>query len=93
MRRTAFETSDLHLRPQSLEPVEYVNWDYFSDASTRKSTICYVFMMAGAAESWCSSVQEVVALSASGADYVSLCTGVKEALWLRRLVVNLKLGL
>ena len=73
----------------SLEPLGYVDADWAGDVATRKSTSGYMFVMAGGAISWCSRQQEVVALSSTEAEYISLCTGVKEAIWLRRLVSNL----
>ena len=78
---------------QSLEPVGYVDADWAGDVASRKSTSGYVFIMGGGAVSWCSRQQEVVALSSTEAEYISLCTGVKEAIWLRRLVSNLGIKL
>lgn len=63
----------------------YVDSDWAGDTSNRKSTSGYVFMMCGAPVSWSSRQQEVVALSSAEAEYVSLCSGTKEAIWLRRL--------
>lgn len=75
----------------SLEPVGHVDSDYASDVATRNSTSGYVFMMAGAAVSWCSRLQEVATLSSNEAEYVSLSNGVKEAVFLLRVVANLKI--
>ena len=76
---------------KDLEPLGFVDSDYAGDVTTRKSTSGYVFIMAGGAVSWCSRQQEVVALSSTEAEYISLCSGLKEAIWLRRLVSNLDL--
>jgi len=62
----------------------------YSDASWasepgRKSTSGYVFMMAGAAISWCSKQQSTVALSSSESEYVALSWSSREAIWLQRL--------
>ena len=75
-----------------LEPKGYVDADWAGDTATRKSMSGYMFVMAGGAISWCSRQQEVVALSSTEAEYISLCSGTKEAIWLRRLVVNLEIG-
>lgn len=42
-------------------------------------------MMGSAAGSWAAGQQEVVALSSTEAEYISLCIGVKEITWNRRL--------
>ena len=76
-----------------LEPYGYVDADWASDISSRKSTSGFVFVMAGGAISWCSRQQEVVALSSTEAEYISLCTGMKEGIWLKRFISNLGIGL
>ena len=76
---------------KDLEPLGFVDSDYAGDVTTRKSTSGYLFTMVGGAVSWCSRQQEVVALSSTEAEYISLCSGLKEAIWLKRLVSNLKL--
>jgi hypothetical protein len=43
----------------------------------------------GAAVSWCSKRQNIVALSSTESEYVGLCLASKEAIWLRRMVNNL----
>lgn len=42
--------------------------------------------MSGAAVSWCSRQQEVVALSSTEAEYIGLCSVGKDAVWVRRLL-------
>lgn len=73
----------------ALEPFGYVDSDWAGDVIARKSTSGYVFVMGGGAVSWCSRQQEVVALSSTEAEYISLCSGMKEAIWLKRLVSDL----
>lgn len=43
-----------------------------------------VTIMAGAAVSWYSRQQEVVALSQTEIEYISLCSGTEEKIWTRR---------
>ena len=64
----------------------YSDSDWAGDVSDRKSTSSYVFMMAGAAVSWCSRKQTVIATSSCEAEYVAMCMACKEAVWLKRLV-------
>lgn len=66
-------------RRVSLEPVGYVDSDYARDVALRNSTSGYVFMMAGAALSCSSRLHDVLTLSSTEVEYVSLSTGVKEA--------------
>lgn len=72
-----------------LEPVAYVDSDYAGDVLSRKSTSGGRFKMVGAAKTWCSRLQETVALSSTDAEYVSLTTATKEAAWLGRLLSGL----
>ena len=46
--------------------------------------------MSGAAVSWLSKKQPVVALSTTEAEYIALCTAAQEATWLRRLLTDIK---
>ena len=59
--------------------------EWAGDASDRKPTSAYVFMMVGAAVSWCSRKQSMIVTSSCEAEYVALCMTCKEAVWLKRL--------
>jgi hypothetical protein len=48
----------------------YVDSDFVGDLDKRKSTIGYVFMLAGGAVSWLFKLQTVVALSTTEAEYI-----------------------
>lgn len=71
--------------------VGYADSDYAGDTGTRKSTSGYIFLMAGAAVSWKSKKQTVVATSSCEAEYVASCLATKEAVWLARLIGDLTL--
>ena len=68
----------------------------FSDAdwggckTSRKSTSGAIFLIAGGAVSWKSKKQSCVATSTCEAEYIALCLAVKEAIWLSRLVSDIK---
>ena len=47
--------------------------------------------MCGGAVSWKASLQSVVALSTTEAEYIALSEAVKEAIWLKGLVIELGL--
>ena len=63
----------------------YVDSDMAGDLDKRRSTTGYVFTFAGAAISWASRKQQVVALSSTEAEYIALTEGAKELIWLQRL--------
>ena len=62
----------------------------YSDASYAeekdyKSVGGYVFLQAGAAITWRSTKQDIVAQSSAEAEYIALAEAAKEALWIRKL--------
>jgi hypothetical protein len=63
----------------------YSDASYADDRQDRKSTSGYVFMMNGGAVSWKSSKQPIVSLSSMEAEYIALCSAVKEGLWFKKL--------
>ncbi|KAH9714562.1 hypothetical protein KPL71_020696 [Citrus sinensis] len=67
----------------------YVDSDFAGDLDKRKSTTCYVFTLAGAAVSWVSKLQTVVALSTTEAEYMAATQACKEAIWIQRLLEEL----
>ncbi|KAH9706497.1 hypothetical protein KPL70_012225 [Citrus sinensis] len=67
----------------------YVDSDFAGDLDKRKSTTGYVFTLAGAAVSWVSKLQTVVALSTTEAEYMAATQACKEAIWIQRLLEEL----
>ena len=65
--------------------------DFTGDLDKRKSTTGFIYTMCGGAVSWKSSLQLVVALSTTEAEYIALAEAVKEAKWLRRIISELGL--
>ena len=72
------------------KPLGYSDADWAGEVPGRKSTSGYVFMLNGAAISWSSRTQSVVALSTTEAEYYALCEATKEALHVRKLLAELK---
>jgi len=68
----------------------YTDSDWAGDKDDRKSTSGYVFLLGGAAISWKSRKQDVVATSSTEAEYVALTEAAKESVWLRRLLIELE---
>ncbi len=73
-----------------LQPLHgYCDSDWGGDRDTRRSTTGHVFKSAGAAVTWSSQKQSLVALSSCEAEYVALAAATQQAQWLRRLVQDL----
>lgn len=60
---------------------------------TRRSTTGYVFKVHGGAIAWKSKRQNTVALSTTEAEYMASADAAKQAVWLRRLLEDVGLGL
>lgn len=67
----------------------YCDSDYAADKETRRSTSGVVFTFGGNTISWKSSLQKVVALSSTEAEYMALTDAANEAVWLKGLVSEL----
>ena len=66
-------------------PIGYCDADWASDIDDRKSVSGNLFVYGGAAISWLSKKQHIVALSTTEAEYASSSLATQEAVWLRRL--------
>ena len=55
--------------------------DWQSCVDTRRSNTGYVFLIGGAAISWCSKRQRSVTLSSCEAEYVAACEATRELIW------------
>ena len=67
----------------------YVDSDWAGCADTRKSTTGYVLMFNGAAISWKSKRQNVIALSSAEAEFMAASSLVQEVMYLRKLLERL----
>lgn len=75
-----------------LKFIAYSDSDWSGDILDRKSTMGYVFLIAGAPVSWCSKKQSVVALSSCEAEYIAACSAACQGIWLSSLLEELKAG-
>lgn len=74
----------------SMVPLVYTDADWAGDRANCRSVSGFVALMSGGAVSWCARQQEVVALSSAESEYISMCNGAKETMWLRRLASGMQ---
>lgn len=86
-------TTNLGLKYQKSEnqTIGFIDADWASDKTDRKSTTGYFFNVYGNIILWASSKQTIVALSSTEAEYVATTSAVKEALWLIKMMNDMKL--
>lgn len=65
--------------------------DIVTDIDSRKSTSEYMMTFVGGSVSLQSKLQKCVALSITVAEYIATVEACKEALWLKKLLKNLRL--
>ena len=70
--------------------IGYADADWGGDPENRRSMAGNLFLMTRGAISWSSKKQAVVALSTSEAEYIALSIATQEAIWIRRLLTELK---
>ena len=87
----SFQLNDSYDLLLHLNLLRYMDSEYARDISTKKSTRSYIFMAASAPINWASWRQQIVTLSFTEAEYVALTEALQEALWLRRVLEELKL--
>ena len=76
-------------RSDGMGLVGYTDSDWVGSASDRKSTSGCCFSLGSTAISWFSRKQKSVALSSIQAEYMAANQASCEALWLRKLMVDL----
>ncbi|KAL1200961.1 Retrovirus-related Pol polyprotein from transposon TNT 1-94 [Cardamine amara subsp. amara] len=76
---------DRHRHVKDFKIEGFCDSDYSSDLDRSRSISGYVFTSGGTVISWKSSLQHVVALSTTEAEYMALVEAVKEAIWLKGL--------
>lgn len=74
------------------EFVGYSDADWAGDTDERKSTSGYFFQLGSGAVSWSSKRQSCVALSTAEAEYMALANAAQEAVWLRKLSVDMQIN-
>ena len=67
----------------------YCDADFAGDPMTNRSTTGLVINYCGSPIHWSSKLQQHTTLSSTEAEVVSLCTAVKDVMWLRKLAIEL----
>lgn len=78
-------------KSDSLEIIGYSDSDFVGCQDSMKSTTGYIFMLAGAAVSWRSAKQSLVAPSTMATEFVACYEASNQALWLRNFVTGLRI--
>ena len=74
---------------QSHSLTVFVDADWGEDVEERKSNIGRFFRYLGVTITWTSQKQSMVTLSSTEAEYIALAEALQEAIWTRRLLVDL----
>ena len=85
-------TQSLGILYRSDGPTDFVGYsdaDWAGDIEDRKSTSGYFFQLGSGAVSWSSRRQSCVALSTAEAEYMALASATQEAVWLRKLALDI----
>ena len=69
--------------------VGYSDADWAGDANDRRSVSGYTFILNSGAVSWSSKKQTSIALSSTEAEYISSSEATKEAIWIRRFLLDI----
>ena len=77
-------------KSENLKLVGYSDSDHAGSCDDMRSTSGYVFSFGSGCFSWSSKKQDVVAQSTAEAEYVAAAGAVNQALWLRKLLEDLK---
>ncbi|GKB03300.1 hypothetical protein Tco_0831389 [Tanacetum coccineum] len=80
-------------RGNHVDVTSFVDSDYTKDSDKGRSITGYTFLVQGCVVTWKATLQHVVALSTTEAEYMALTEAVKEAIWLRGLLEELGIEL
>lgn len=75
----------------TIEPVIHSDASYTNCLKSAQSTQGYVMTLAGGPVAWSTKKQDVVALSTTEAEYITLVHTGQTAVWARKLLYNIKL--
>ncbi|KAH9779695.1 Integrase catalytic domain-containing protein [Citrus sinensis] len=70
--------------------IGYVDADFAGDLDKMRSQTWYLFTLRGCTVSWKATLQNVVALSTTEAEYIAAAEALKEAIWLKGMTAELR---
>ncbi|KAL6346564.1 hypothetical protein AAG906_000182 [Vitis piasezkii] len=76
-------------RSDNLEVIGYTDSNFAGCVDSRKSTFSYVYLLVGAAISWKSAKQTIIAASTMEAEFVACFEATVHGLWLRNFILRL----
>ncbi|KAH9678410.1 hypothetical protein KPL71_025698 [Citrus sinensis] len=77
------------LKQEGHKLVGYVDSDFAGDLDKMRSQTGFIFTLGGCTVNWKATLQSVVALSTTEAEYTAAAEAFKEAIWLKRMVPEL----
>nr|XP_015867296.2 secreted RxLR effector protein 161-like [Ziziphus jujuba var. spinosa] len=78
-------------RSKEFELVGYLDSDWGGSVDVTKSTSGYCFTLGSGAFLWSSKKQEIVAQSTAEAEFVVATAAINQALWLRKILIDLNM--
>ena len=75
-------------KSEKFEIEGFCDSDYFADLDRRRLISGYVFKVGGNTVSWRCTLQHVVGLSTTEAEYMALTEAAREGIWLKIFAVN-----
>ncbi|XP_048492934.1 secreted RxLR effector protein 161-like [Beta vulgaris subsp. vulgaris] len=79
----------LYEKQEDYKLTRYTESDWAGSVDDKKSTSRYVFQLGSKVISWSSKKQLTIALSSAEAEYIAATSVACEAVWLRRILVDL----
>ena len=80
----------MYRQTDNLEVIGYSNLDYAGFIDLQKSTLGYVFMLAGRTVSWRSAKQNLIATFTMEAKFVSCFKATSHGVWLKSFISRLR---
>ena len=80
----------MYIKSEELEIIGYSYSDFTRCIHSRKSTSCYIYLLAGGAISWKSSKQALIAYYTMVEKYIACYEASNHVNWLKIFVSNLK---
>jgi hypothetical protein len=77
-------------KTDNLEVIDYSDSDFSGCVDGKKSTLGYIFMLAGGSISWKSAKQSIIASCTMQAEFVACYEAIGQAVWLKNFIPGLQ---